>query len=68
MGFNKCYSKISKEAEVTQIKTKLSKPSSEIKAEVKRVMQLIPKMKSAATHSGKAVNIKYSIPFTMIID
>jgi hypothetical protein len=53
--------KIDKQGKVVQIRTKLSKPSLEIKAEVLRVLKLVPKMMYAPMHNGKAVNIKYSI-------
>lgn len=62
------YFKIDKEGKVTQVRTRISKPSPEIKAEVIRVMQLAPKMRSAPMQNGKPVNIKYSIPFTIRVE
>lgn len=60
--------KIDKQGKVTQLRTKISRPSPEIKAEVLRVMNSIPKMIHPAKHNSKAVNIKYSIPFTLIVE
>ncbi|MCL7753638.1 energy transducer TonB [Polaribacter sp. Z022] len=42
-------------------------PHPAIKNEVIRVMELLPKMKPG-TQRGKNVNVKYGIPFTLIVD
>ncbi|WP_051605750.1 hypothetical protein [Polaribacter sp. Hel_I_88] len=60
--------KIDKEGNITKITTKLSKPSPQIEAETKRVMSLIPNMKSSAMQNGKIVNISYRIPFTLYVN
>lgn len=60
--------KINKKGNVENIKTKLSRKSKEIKNEVLKVMKTIPSSITGAYHNGKPVNIKYSIPFTLIID
>ncbi len=59
--------KIDKNGNATKIATKLSQPSPAINIEVKRVMSLLPKMASVAEQNGKAVAVKYSIPFTLFI-
>lgn len=60
--------KIDKNGYVSNTKVKLSKKSPKLKAEVERVMKLIPKMTSSAFRNGKRINIKYSIPFTLIVE
>lgn len=42
-------------------------PHPEIKKEVVRVMELLPRMKPG-TQRGKNVNVKYGIPFNLIVD
>ncbi|QNM86817.1 hypothetical protein H9W90_06820 [Polaribacter pectinis] len=60
--------KIDKEGKVTQVITRTSRPSASIKAEVAKVMKTVPKMISLPMQNGKAVNIKYAIPFTLIVE
>ncbi|TXD46512.1 hypothetical protein [Polaribacter sp. IC073] len=59
--------KIDVNGSVVRVNTKLSKPSPEIDFEVKRVMSLLPKMKSSQMQNGKIVNVKFSFPFTFIV-
>lgn len=62
------YFKINIKGEVSNVSTKLSRPSYAITNEVKRVMKLLPKMTFAPIRNGKPVNVKYNIPFTLIIE
>ncbi|SDS13457.1 hypothetical protein SAMN05216503_2080 [Polaribacter sp. KT25b] len=57
--------KIDKNGDVIDIKVRA--PHIKIEEEVKRVMLQMPQIKPGF-QSGKAVNIKYSIPFTLIVD
>ncbi|KGL64145.1 hypothetical protein [Polaribacter sp. Hel1_85] len=57
--------KIDKSGEIVDIKVKA--PHIVIKNEVIKVMEQLPKV-IAGVQIGKNVNIKYSIPFTLIID
>tara|TARA_R110001606_G_scaffold385511_1_gene549055 strand:+ start:27 stop:1529 length:1503 start_codon:yes stop_codon:yes gene_type:complete len=59
--------KVDKEGNITKITTKLSTPNSSIEAETKRVMRLIPNMRSSAMQNGKVVNISYRIPFMLYV-
>ena len=56
---------ISKTGDVKNILVRAPHPK--IKEEVIRVMNLLPKMK-AGKQRGKAVGVKYNIPFTLIVD
>lgn len=60
IGFN-----ISAEGDIVDIKVKALHPR--IVQEVTKVMQTVPKIIPGA-QNGKNVNIKYSIPFTIIVD
>jgi len=60
--------KVDKKGNVSKITTKLSKPSKALEIEVKRVVSLIPAMKSPAMQNGKVVPVKYSIPFTLYVN
>lgn len=57
--------KINKNGNIVNIQVKA--PHQKIKEEVIRVMQQIPRIKPG-TQGGKPVNVKYSIPFTLIIN
>ena len=59
--------KVNLEGKVSNIYTKLSRSSTPLSNEIKRVMNLIPKMTFAPVNNGKPVNIKYSIPFTLYV-
>ena len=56
--------KIDKNGDIVDIKVRA--PHIKIEEEVKKVMQQMPRVKPGY-QSGKAVNIKYSIPFTLIV-
>jgi hypothetical protein len=56
--------KVDKNGDIVDIKVRA--PHIKIEEEVKRVMLQMPKVKPGY-QSGKAVNIKYSIPFTLIV-
>jgi hypothetical protein len=56
--------KIDKNGDIVDIKIKA--PHIKIEEEVRRVMEQMPKVKPGY-QSGKAVNIKYSIPFTLFV-
>ena len=56
--------KIDENGEIIDIKVRA--PHIKIEEEVKRVLQQLPKVKPGF-QSGKAVNIKYSIPFTLVV-
>jgi hypothetical protein len=56
--------KIDKSGDIIDIKVRA--PHIRIEEEVKKVMQQMPRVKPGY-QSGKAVNIKYSIPFTLIV-
>ena len=60
IGFN-----INKEGEVVDIKARAPHP--EIEKEVIKVMNSLPKM-TPGENEGKKVNVKYSIPFTIIVE
>ena len=57
--------KIDKEGNVVDIKARA--PHKDITEEVKRVMSSLPKM-TPGEQDGKTVAVKYSIPFTLIIE
>ncbi|SDR71821.1 BlaR1 peptidase M56 [Polaribacter sp. KT25b] len=57
--------KIDKEGNIVDIKARA--PHDKIEEEVIRVMSLLPKV-VAGEHEGKAVAVKYSIPFTLLIE
>lgn len=57
--------KISKKGKVIDIMARA--PHKKIKEEVIRVMKRLPKMKPGS-HGGTLVNVKYSIPFTLIVE
>jgi hypothetical protein len=59
--------KVNLQGEVSNIYTKINRSSIALSNEVKRVMNLIPKMTFAPVNNGKPVNIKYSITFTLIV-
>jgi hypothetical protein len=59
--------KVDKEGNIAKITTKLSQPSLAIEAETKRVIYLIPNMRSPAMQNDKVVNISYRIPFTLFV-
>lgn len=59
---------INVKGEITNIKTRSSKPSSAIIQEVNRVMKLIPKMTYAPVHNGKPVTFNYQFPFSLIVE
>ncbi|MGY0407644.1 MAG: energy transducer TonB [Polaribacter sp.] len=57
--------KIDKEGNVVDIQARAPHPK--IKAEVIRVMKMLPKMKPGRQR-GKPVGVKYSIPFTLLVE
>ena len=57
--------KIDKNGNVVDIQTKAPHPK--IKDEVEKVMNKLPKMKPGKQR-GKPVGVKYSIPFTLIVE
>ena len=57
--------KIDKNGNVVDIQTKAPHPK--IKDEVEKVMSQLPKMKPGKQR-GKPVGVKYSIPFTLIVE
>ena len=57
--------KIDKEGAVVDVKARAPHPK--IKNEVIRVISILPKM-IPGEHEGKKVAVKYSIPFTLVID
>ena len=56
--------KINKDGDVTDIKVKA--PHKKIKKEVIRVIKKLPKM-NPGVQNGKKIDVKYSIPFTLIV-
>lgn len=56
---------INENGNISKIWTTSNKPNESLEIEVRRVMSLIPKMKSAGIQNGKTVNVTYRIPFTM---
>lgn len=57
--------KIDKDGNVTNVETKAPHPK--IKDEVEKVMAKLPKMKPGKQR-GKPVGVKYSIPFTLVVE
>ena len=57
--------KIDRNGDVVNVNAKAPHPS--IKSEVIKIMKQLPKMKPG-NKNGKPVNVKYSIPFTMIVE
>lgn len=56
---------IDKNGNITEIKARA--PHQKIENEVIRVMELLPKVEPGE-HQGKKVSVKYSIPFTLVIE
>jgi hypothetical protein len=59
--------KIDKNAQIAQIRTKLSPPSPEIEFEIKKILSLLPKMQSPQIQNDKVLDVKFTFPFTLVV-